>query len=736
MQQRCFILLLALAFSPVHLLAQLNDYLGVYRQKSDSSVSLAVKLYNSRLQLAVPAHQPQWLVAAGDGSFRVQDSLPVATLRFERDKQNEVSGLTLSQNEQHSAWTKKIGLAEDASLITRYGNRDNGFSRSDTLRGMLSPLRSCYDVTFYHLDVTIDTLHHSLQGHNLIRFKAMNNFDRLQIDLFANMTIEKIMFRNRPLAFTREFDAVYVQFPQTIRKDASEEIVVYYHGKPQVPDFSIPMTGGIFWSRDDKNQFWMEVVCQGSGASLWWPNKDHLSDEPDSMRISITVPRGVEEISNGRLLSRENVAGNQTRYNWLVSYPINNYNVTVNMGDYVHFNDTLIRKTDTLAIHYHCLRQHLQQAKDLFSHVKPMLRLYEQDFGPYPFPRDGLTLMESIYPMEHQGAVSVGKLDEKNFHLETMWHECAHEWWGNNVSVKDFADFWIHEGFADYAAALVARQQLSPVVATMYYKSLHPANKQPVIGVRDVNHFFYNLDDVYSKGSLMLNTLQHVVNNDSLWFAILRGIQSRFRYQTVTSDDIIQYFNELTHTDYTYFFTQYLQKTDVPELQVQLKQQNDSLQLQYRWVASVPGFHMPVMVTTANRRYNFIYPSQNWQTLTLPGLQAEDFAVAGQDKFYINTSITGRPPVVKPDSALLRQYAGTYELSPKGIFFITVQNGNLYFESKTNSVPKSLLTAKKPNLFSWEITNIDLEFVRDAGGVVKEVIVYEEGKTTHLKKIN
>lgn len=734
----CFLLLLVCFTCHSRLAAQLNECLGIYRQEGDSSLSLKIKLYNSRLQLVVPGQKPQWLLPVSRYSFRVQDSLPLTMLRFIPGESGQVRRLNLEQNEKASSWLKKTGLYDDASLITRYGNRINGFSRSDTLRGMLSPLRSCYDVVFYHLDVNIDTLQHSVSGSNLIRFKATRAFNRLQFDLFANMVVEKVLYHNRPLPFTRELDAVYVQFPMYIRPGTMDAITVYYHGKPQVPDFDIPMTGGIFWSRDDNNHFWMETVCQGSGASLWWPNKDHLSDEPDSMHISVTVPSGLEEISNGQLVSKEALPGSRTRYNWVVHYPINNYNVAVNIGDYVHFNDTLQRPSGVLDIRYHCLRQHLERARQLFSEVKPMLRLYEQAFGTYPFARDGFTLMESVYPMEHQGAVSVGKLEGKTYNpmetLGTMWHEAAHEWWGNNVSVKDFADLWIHEGFADFATALNIPNKFSRVVLANYYKQQNPANKEPVTGVYNVNHFFYSLDDAYTKGNLMLNTLRHVIHNDSAWFALLRGIQSHFQYQTITADTLIQYINRQTKTDYTYFFTQYLQQLDIPELQVQLKQLGDNLQLRYRWVASVPGFRLPIQVTKASHRYDFIYPTTNWQMLVLPGMDAADFAVAGKDKFYVQVRISGKPPVVQPGKDLLRQYQGKYELK-NTVYRITEKEGELYIESEAAQVPLMRLAARKPGVFCWEYAGIDLEFVRDAGGAVKEILAYDNEEILHLKKV-
>ncbi|PWV46514.1 M1 family aminopeptidase [Chitinophaga sp. S165] len=531
--------------------------------------------------------------------------------------------------------------APPAKKVTHVSNRQNGFTRGDTLRGMLSPLRTCYDVSFYHLDVDINPDAHFLKGNNTVRFKVITPFDLMQLDLYANMRIEKILYGDQQLSYTRQDDAVFVRFPDALPAGGEETIVVYYEGIPQSADFNIPMWGGILWDKDEQGNPWVQVVCQGSGASLWWPNKDHLSDEPDSMRIWITVPDGFAEISNGRLQGKTPMGGNKTRYEWLVSYPINNYNATFCIGKYAHFKDAYIRGADTLTLDYYVMPYNLERGKAMFAQVKPMLACFEQHFGKYPFPRDGFTLLESPYAMEHQSSVCIGKIKEgmRLDYCPMIWHESAHEWWGNAISCKDIADMWMHEAFATYAEGLMVECSISKEmgVAFMGEQRKQVSNREPVTGIYNVNHIHYDIGDMYTKGSLMLNTLRFVLDNDTLWFNLLKDVQARFRYQTLSADELVGYINRRTGTDYTAFFNQYLKYTSLPKLEISLKEQGRNLQLKYRWQADEPGFKMPVKVTVAPGRFGFIYPTANWQMITLKQMKDDDFEV-DEDHFYIEVT--------------------------------------------------------------------------------------------------
>lgn len=520
-------------------------------------------------------------------------------------------------------------------------NRENGFTRADTLRGKLTPLRTCYDVTFYHLDVAVDLDQRSIKGNNMIRFRVMQPFNRMQVDLYDNMKIESIEHHGKRLSFTREFNAVFIDFPTKFNVGEQSEIKIYYEGIPQVPDFSIPMHGGILWDKDSLGNPWAQVVCQGSGASLWWPNKDHQSDEPDSMKIWITIPSDFTEVSNGRLIRKTLIGGDHTRYEWFVSYPINNYNATFSIGKYAHFEDRYI-SDDTLTIDYYVMEYNLAHAKRLFKQVIPMLKTYEKYFGKYPFPRDGFTLVESLYPMEHQSGVCIGKITQQNSGEMNplLWHEVAHEWWGNAITSKDIADMWIHEAFATYAETLIIEDWYGKDEAKLTILEQMDAviGEEPVTGVYDVNHIHYDIGDMYSKGSIIVHTFRNVLNNDALWIQLLHDIQNNFLYNTLSSDELVAFISKQTKTDYKYFFDQYLHYVDLPELQLQLLTKGKDLHVKYRWHANVENFRMPVKITTSNSRYEFIKPTSHWQTLLLKDMSQEEFDV-DDENFYIKIMI-------------------------------------------------------------------------------------------------
>jgi aminopeptidase N len=522
------------------------------------------------------------------------------------------------------------------------------FTRADTLRGMLTPLRTCYDLTYYHLSVEVDTVTRSIQGSNEIMFNAVSDFDTMQIDLFLDMKIEKIVDdRNQPLSFTREFGAVFVAMGRTVKKGTITEITVFYSGTPQVAKRP-PWDGGFVWAHDSTGNLWLAVTCQGTGASLWWPCKDHQSDKPDSMLLSITIPSGLMDISNGRLRDTVSLSGGKTQWNWFISYPINNYNVTLNVGKFSHFGDAYIgRFGDTLTLDYYVMPYNLEKAKIQFRQVKLMLACYEKYFGDYPFVRDGYKLIESPHlGMEHQSAIAYGN-KYLNGYLGRSWsaegldfdfiimHESAHEWWGNSVTARDIADMWFHEGFATYAEALYIESTYG-LEASLHYlnnrkQDIH--NEEPVIGRYNVNN--EGSGDMYPKGALFLNTLRHVIANDSLWWQILRGIQSDFKYGTISTDELVQYFNRMTHQDLSYMFDQYLRYPKIPTLDITVTKYGDSVYARYRWEADVPDFRMPVLVTTAKDTYGFIYPTTEWKVSALGDIDPQEFNVA-TDLFYID----------------------------------------------------------------------------------------------------
>jgi aminopeptidase N len=524
------------------------------------------------------------------------------------------------------------------------------FTRADTLRGMLSPERSCYNITYYHLEVRVDPVEQTIRGSNDIHFTVVEPFNRLQIDLFENLAIEKIVCDGRSeLGFTREYNAVFVDFPTPLAKGSAHHIKVHYGGKP-TEGKNPPWQGGVTWTKDPGGNPWVVVTCQGLGASVWWPNKDHQADEPDSMLISVAVPKGLMDISNGRLRGTQKLPGGWTRYDWFISYPINNYCVTLNIGKYAHFSD-LYGEAPPLTLDYYVLPENLERAKQHFAQVKPMMAAYEHYFGPYPFRRDGYKLVECPYTgMEHQSAIAWGNRFLGGYRGRApsvaglkfdfiIIHESAHEWWGNSITAKDVADMWIHESFGAYAEALFVEHQWGFGEALAYINGKKPnvRNAEPIIGIYNVQR--EGSGDMYDKGQLALNTLRSAIGNDSLWFALIRGLYQTLQYQTVSAEDVVGYINRQTGTDYSWFFDQYFRKTRIPELEVRLSFRGDSAFAAYRWRADVQNFCMPVEVTTAQGRFERITPTTAWQKTAIAMMPPQEFMI-DEDRFYANLRLS------------------------------------------------------------------------------------------------
>jgi aminopeptidase N len=524
------------------------------------------------------------------------------------------------------------------------------FTRADTLRGMLRPERTCYDVTFYDLDVRIDPLTKFLTGTNTIHFKAAEQSKSIQVDLFENMKIEKVTLNGTMHAsFRREFNSVFIDLPESLRKGSQYTVAIHYSGAPQVAARP-PWDGGFSWDQDEQGNPWVVVTCQGEGASLWWPNKDHQSDEPDSMRISVTVPPGLMNVSNGRLRSTAVLPDGWTKFEWFVSHPINNYNVTVNIGKYAHFSDVHLSGNDTLTLDYYVMPQNLEKARGVFEQVKPMMACFERHFGQYPFIRDGFKLVESPHTgMEHQTAVAYGNWYIGGYRGRApaevglkfdfiIIHETAHEWWGNSVTSNDLADMWIHESFGAYAEAVFVECQWGKEEALKYINGKKPnvRNDRPIIGPRNVNR--PGSGDMYDKGQLVLNTLRSVIDNDSLWFAILKGLAETFKRSTIDAEDVFRFVNEKAGKDYTYFFEQYLMHARSPQLVVETSKKGDAVTARLRWDADVKDFRMPVKVMTSPGTYEFVYPTTEWLTVELKGMRPEEFKVA-EDLFYVTVRL-------------------------------------------------------------------------------------------------
>jgi len=537
------------------------------------------------------------------------------------------------------------------------------FTHCDSVRGKLTPERTCYDVLMYDLDIKVDIDNKYISGSNTIKFLVVKDFRSMQIDLFANMKVEKIVWLDKELPFSRFCNAVYITFPDTVRKQTAQTIQVYYSGNPQVAK-NPPWDGGFTWSKDGDGNSFVGVSCQGTGASLWYPCKDHQSDEPNEMLIRIAVPDGLDEVSNGRLKRRTKLGDGYTKYEWYVSSPINNYDVTLNIAKYRHFSDFYYNKNykDTLTLDYYVLPDNYDKAVKQFQQVKPMMDAYYTYFGEYPFVKDGYKLVEAPYlGMEHQSCIAYGN-KYKNGYLGfdrshtgykfdyIIIHESAHEWWGNSITTNDIADMWIHEGFGTYAEALYIEYLCGHPAYMEYINSERRdvTNDQPITGKYYVNN--EGSSDMYPKGALLLHTIRSIIDDDDKFFSILKGIQTDFKNQCVDSKDIENYISTKSGIDFKRVFDLYLHRTSIPILEVLLYKDFLDYKADYRFTfkdgtgdydtkLGNSEFSMPVKVTVERDKYQFIEPkSGKWQTINLYDFQSEFFKVAS-DLYYIDTDV-------------------------------------------------------------------------------------------------
>jgi aminopeptidase N len=517
-------------------------------------------------------------------------------------------------------------------------------THANILRGEYGRYRANNDLLSYHLDIRIDPEKKFVSGVNTIRFKMLKDDTRIQLDLYDNLKVDKILFTGKgqrargqgnnaeanALKYERDSGAVFVDFPETLEAGRTYSIDFYYSGTPQ----TIGRFGGFTFGKDPAGRSWTFTACEGEGASIWWPNKDQWRDEVESMQISIAIPNSLTDVSNGKFMGKTDLGDGYTRWDWLVQYPINNYDVSVNIGKYEHWSEHL----GDLALDFYALPEDLDKAKKQFAQAKGMLEAYQHYFGEYPFKKDGYKLIEAPYSgMEHQSAVTYGN-HFANGYLERDWtgvgistrfdfiiiHESGHEWFGNSVSAADRSDMWIHEGWTTYLECLYVEYMYGKADGLKYtnaYKS-KVRNQQTIIAQRGVNAT--PPQDIYFKGALFINTLRSIVDDDKKWWVLLHDFYQHFKYQNIMTEDIVAYFNRKTSRNLTAIFDQYLRHTAIPVLELKFDEANGAVA--YRWKADEPKFAMPVRVGTKDH-WQTIKPTTEWQTMKT-ALNKDEFAVA------------------------------------------------------------------------------------------------------------
>ncbi len=489
------------------------------------------------------------------------------------------------------------------------------FTSQDTLRGTITPERAWWNVLKYDITVKPDFDTKTLKGKNIITCKAMDNGKRMQIDMQEPMKITSVFCGKIQLKFNRNGNVYYLDFPRTIKRDEIIKIDISFEGKPKEA-VNPPWDGGWIWKRDKEGNPWMSVACQVLGASVWYPCKDHQSDKPDSASLTIQVPNDLIGVGNGRLINQQ-----PGEYTWAVTNPINSYNIVPYIGKYVNWTEEYNGEKGKLDLSYWVLQENETKAKQQFKQVPAMLKCFEHWFGPYPFYEDSYKLVESPHlGMEHQSAVAYGNRfingymgsDRSASGWGLKWdyiiiHESGHEWFGNNITAKDVADMWIHEGFTNYSEVLFTECEYGKKAGSEYSRGLRKNinNDIPMIGHYGVNK--EGSGDMYDKGSNMIHTIRQVYNDDEKFRLMLRGLNKNFYHQVVTTEQVEKYMSEYAGRDLSKIFDQYLRTIQLPVFEY--RYDNDTLS--YRWTNCIEGFDMPMRLLADTSIW--VYPTTAWK---------------------------------------------------------------------------------------------------------------------------
>ena len=509
------------------------------------------------------------------------------------------------------------------------------FTRQDTLRGSITPQRAWWDLTYYHLDISVNPENQSIEGSNTINYRVLHPNDEIQIDLQNPLKINKVVQDGKELNFRSEGYSHFIKLKKKQKSGQIKSIKVFYEGKPKVA-VRPPWDGGITWTKDSNRNHFVASSNQGIGASIWWPNKDHMYDEVDSMLISVNVPKNLTNVSNGRLRSVEDYGETKT-FHWFVSNPINNYGVNINIGDYVMFSEIYDGEKGDLDMIYYVLRDNLERAKTQFKDAIKMMQAFEFWFGPYPFYEDSFKIVEVPYlGMEHQSSITYGNKYMKGYLgrdlSRTGWglkfdyiiiHEAGHEWFANNITYKDIADMWVHESFTTYSENLYLDYHYGKEAASEYVIGTRSsiANRSPIIGKYGVNK---RGSDLYSKGANILHTLRQITANDEKWRSILRGLNKEFYHQTVTTKQIENYILNRIGVKIgndgvvNRFFDQYLRDSRIPvfEYTIDCSDINNNCKMGYEWGNVVENFKMPIEVIIDGKN-TFLFADDNMKWLEI-----------------------------------------------------------------------------------------------------------------------
>jgi aminopeptidase N len=524
------------------------------------------------------------------------------------------------------------------------------FTHADTLRGSIGPGRAWWNVLKYDVYVTFNPIDKTLKGFNVIHYKVIESYAEMQLDLMKPLTLDSVLENGKRLTQREDGNAYFVRMNAGQKRDEVHKLVTYFHGVPIAAKLP-PWDGGTVWATDKKGRPWITVACQGVGPSIWFPNKDHQYDEPDSATLTMVVPDTLVAISNGRLKLKTSSTTHLVAYKWGVSNPINNYNIIPYIGKYVNIHETITAEKGNLDVDYWVLDYRVEDAmRHMQPNVQKTIKNLEYWFGPYPFYEDGFKMVETPHlGMEHQSAIAYGNEYQNGYRGRDLsgsgwglkWdfivvHESAHEWFGNNITTKDVADMWVHEGFANYSETLFTESEFGKEAGSDYIVGSRKGIKNdiPIIGIYNVNK--EGSGDMYPKAGNMIHTIRHIMNDDEKFRQMLRGLNKDFYHQTVTGQQIEEYISAKAGRDLSKVFDQYLRTRNVPVFTFYVDKGKKPT-IHYKWENCVDGFDMPLKLTIGGEDI-WIEPTTEYKTLKLKS------AVSGKivdRNFFVTESRTG-----------------------------------------------------------------------------------------------
>lgn len=513
------------------------------------------------------------------------------------------------------------------------------FAQSQTRDCVNTKARQNFNVLHYDLAINFDTLKSTLDGIVKIKAEVLKEPEtEFQIDLQEPLQISKVLYGKVELELRKEKDKYFVRVPELVEGETFV-LEVHYSGQPKTA-VKAPWDGGMVRTKDKRGKIWWAVACQGAGASIWFPCKDINADEPEmGVDLHYTVPSGLTAVGNGRFFSVSNAPNNQNTWHWRVISPINIYNITFYIGDYLRIQETYNGINGEMNLDYFVLNENFQIAKEHLKSVPPMLKAFEDWMGAYPFHTDGFKIVEAPYlGMEHQSAIAYGNnyqmgylgTDRSKTGIGLLFdfilvHETGHEWFGNSISTADPAYFWINEGFTSYTEVMYIESLFGKEKAIDYLIGTRSIikNKAPMQGA--LGQCQNSNTDCYPKGANLVHMIRKLMKDDMAFKVMIRKMNNEFYRKVITGPDMEAFIAKESGLGLDKVFEQYLRHKELPALKIKRSKKGFS----YKWEKCIAGFNMPVLVLI-NGEEKWLYPTTKEQSHQ----QADVASVSLQKEFY------------------------------------------------------------------------------------------------------